>query len=105
MRQMSCRRRGSGEGTEIGVEASLIFRAHLLFLHALLCQERLIRSVNGWVDNRDTVSDYEHEYIIVDSAQILPCYLLHFEYDPADDEKNKVCRTAAGWARGGKGGQ
>jgi hypothetical protein len=34
---------------------------------------------------------YWHEYLIFDSSQVLPVYLVQFEYDPEEDEKKRVC--------------
>ena len=34
---------------------------------------------------------YWHEYLIFDSSQILPVYLIQFEYDPEEDERKRVC--------------
>eukprot|EP00742_Colponemidia_sp_Colp-10_P004319 GILJ01004608.1.p1 GENE.GILJ01004608.1~~GILJ01004608.1.p1 ORF type:complete len:562 (-),score=83.28 GILJ01004608.1:168-1853(-) len=35
---------------------------------------------------------YKHDYILFDSPQVLPCFLVNFEYDPAMEEKMKAPR-------------
>eukprot|EP00771_Trimastix_marina_P000416 gnl/Trimastix_PCT/1434.p1 GENE.gnl/Trimastix_PCT/1434~~gnl/Trimastix_PCT/1434.p1 ORF type:complete len:982 (+),score=230.15 gnl/Trimastix_PCT/1434:57-2948(+) len=52
--------------------------------------DRAFRSLNGWADNTEGTTSYEHEYVLFDQNQVLPLYLIHFEYDPADDDPHKL---------------
>eukprot|EP01112_Ceratiomyxa_fruticulosa_P001217 TRINITY_DN1121_c0_g2_i1.p1 TRINITY_DN1121_c0_g2~~TRINITY_DN1121_c0_g2_i1.p1 ORF type:complete len:764 (-),score=147.66 TRINITY_DN1121_c0_g2_i1:176-2467(-) len=35
-------------------------------------------------------SKYYHEYVLVDPAQVLPAFLVQFQYDPDEDESRKI---------------
>ncbi|KAI9093726.1 hypothetical protein DFS34DRAFT_630104 [Phlyctochytrium arcticum] len=40
-------------------------------------------------DTKDSANTYRHEYYIKDTAQILPIYLIHYEYDPSKERKSR----------------